>query len=518
MMFVSIDEMAQLAASSHIPANLRSDDVFRRLVEGVRDYAIFVLDADGYISSWNLGAERLKGYTREEIVGKHFSIFYTEPDLSANKPAHELEVAAEVGHFEDEGWRVRKDGSRFWANVIITRLSDDSGTLIGFGKVTRDLTERRQSEQRYRLLVEGVMDYAIFSMDSSGHITSWNTGAERIKGYTADQIIGQHFSAFYTPEDRAVNLPGHVLETARTQGHFEGEGWRVRKDGTRFWASVVVTALRDEAGNLYGFSKVTRDMTDRKRLLDELQRHAEELELRIQEREETNAELEAFAYSVSHDLRAPLRAITGFTEALAEDYADRFNERGREYLNDIISAAGRMSLLVQDLLEYGRVSRVSMPLEAVSVLNAVRDAVKELDKEAHKRLTISISPDLLVRAPSRVLTQIIANFLSNAFKFQAKEVVPQVRVSAELRESMVRISVMDKGIGIAREHQERIWNIFERLHDRESYAGTGIGLAIVKRAVTRLHGRYGVDSEAGKGSAFWIELPLAEREERSPYA
>jgi PAS domain S-box-containing protein len=497
---------------------LRADEVFRRLIDSVREYAILVVDPDGQIASWNFGAERLYGYKSEEVIGKPFNILYTEADLKAHKPAHELEIAARTGHFENEGWRVRKGGSRFSANVITTRLTDDAGNLIGFGEVTRDLTEHRQSELRYRLLVEGVMDYAIFSMDPTGHITSWNVGAERIKGYAADEIIGRHFSAFYTPEDRAKGLPEHVLETAKSRGHFEGEGWRVRKDGSRFWASVVVTALRDDEGGLYGFSKVTRDMTDRKRLLDELQRHAEELELRIAEREESNAELEAFAYSVSHDLRAPLRAVTGFTEALAEDYAGSFDKRGREYLNDITSAAARMSLLVQDLLEYGRVSRVSIPLETVSVLKAVEDAAKEVSKEARERLTLTIAPDLVVVAHGRVLTQIISNLLSNAFKFQAKDVVPDVRVFAASLDSVVRISIADNGIGIAPEHQERIWNIFERLHDRDAYAGTGIGLAIVKRAVTRLRGTYGVDSEVGKGSTFWLELPRAQQAETRNYA
>src|SRR5205823_5639970 len=198
------------------------------------------------------------------------------------------------------------DGTRFWANVVITRLTDESGKLIGFGKITRDLTERRRSEQRYRLLVEGVSDYAIFSLDPQGFITTWNSGAQRLKGYTSEEIIGKHLSTFYTPEDRANGLADVVLSTATNEGHWAGEGWRVRKDGRRFWSSAVVTALRDDEGGLTGFSKITRDITDRKQLLDQVRAHASELEKRIEEREQTNAEVEAFSYSVSHYVRVPV--------------------------------------------------------------------------------------------------------------------------------------------------------------------------------------------------------------------
>ncbi len=487
--------------------NVHSQDVFRLLVDSVSDYAIFVLDPHGYIASWNIGAQRLKGYMPEEIMGKHFSIFYIPKDLAAEKPKRELEIAAQAGRYEEEGWRVRKDGSRFWASVVITAIRGNKGELIGFGKITRDLSERRQAEVRYRLLVEGVLDYAIFSMDSTGHITSWNTGAERIKGYTADEIIGKHFSAFYTPEDRDRDLPGFVLKTATEQGHFEGEGWRVRKNGQRFWASIVVTALRDEEGNLYGFSKVTRDMTDRKALLDELQRHSEELELRIRGREESNAELEAFAYSVSHDLRAPLRAISGFSEALREDYGDRLDDPGRDYVNEVINAATRMNTLVQDLLDYGRVSRISLPLEAVNLAEIVTKAVAQLEERDRALASVDVPASFVVKAHPQVLTQVLVNLLSNAFKFHEKSTVPEVRIGAEERDGMVRLTVRDNGIGIAPQHQDRIWNVFERLHDRETYPGTGIGLAIVKRAVIRMHGNYGLESDTGKGSTFWIELP-----------
>jgi PAS domain S-box-containing protein len=361
------------------------------------------------------------------------------------------------------------------------------------------------------LLVEGVLDYAIFFMNPDGTIASWNQGAERLKGYKAEEIIGRHFSTFYSENDRKNGLPGEVLRTAAEEGHFAGEGWRYRQDGSRFWASIVVTPLRDEAGTLYGYSKVTRDMTERKHLLDELQRHAHELELRVREREETNAELEAFAYSVSHDLRAPLRAINGFASALLEDYSSQMDEGALDYVNEITAAVARMNSLVQDLLDYGRISRVDMAVEPVNLAEAVNSAAHQLGPD-RPNLTIEVPGDLEVNGVQTVLIQVALNLLSNALKFSASGASPQVRVFTERSNGFVRLSVRDNGIGIAPEHQERIWNVFERLHSREEYPGSGIGLAIVKRAVIRMSGRYGVESQSGKGSTFWIELPEANKD------
>ena len=246
-------------------------ELHRLLVESVQDYAIFALDPKGYILSWNAGAERFKGYTADEIIGKHFSIFYPQERIATGFPEYELREAARTGRFEDEGWRLRKDGTRFWASVVITSLRDASGTLVGFAKVTRDLSERREAEQalrlseeRFRLIVQNVQDYAIFMLDPTGHVATWNEGAQRIKQYSADEIIGKHFSVFYPPEKIAEQFPQYELREAERTGHFEDEGWRLRKDGTRFWANVVITALRDADGHLIGFSKVTRDLTERR--------------------------------------------------------------------------------------------------------------------------------------------------------------------------------------------------------------------------------------------------------------
>jgi PAS domain S-box-containing protein len=488
-----------------------SSRLFKLLVDTVTDYAIFLLDVDGKVMTWNAGAQRFKGYLAHEIIGKHFSLFYTEPDLVIRKPWHELEVAAEVGRFEDEGWRLRKDGTRFWANVIIIAIRDADGTLLGFGKITRDLTERREAELRYRILVEGVNDYAIYMLDANGIVTSWNSGAQSIKGYTADEIIGSHFSLFYTPEDIEAKLPQKVLQAAAEQGHFEGEGWRVRKNGTRFWCSAVVTPLYDEDGILRGFSKVTRDITDRKNLLDEVKRHAAELEIQVQERERTNAELESFSYSVSHDLRAPLRAIEGFSTALREDFGELLPPEGLEYLDEIASASVRMSRLVQDLLNYSRLNKLDMPLVAVSVIDSVDEAIRELG-EARAAIDVEVPLNLEVIAHRVTLVQVLANLLANGLKFHSGDRQPKVRVSARRESGNAVIQIQDNGIGIEERYLDRIFKVFERLHGTDKFPGTGIGLAIVKRGLERMSGNIFVASQIGVGTTFTITLPTANTE------
>jgi PAS domain S-box-containing protein len=272
------------------PESTEFDDAhrFELLVRGVSDYAIYMLDLNGFITSWNSGAEKINGYTEREIVGEHFSRFFTPEDRAGKLPERILSEARRNGHFETEGWRVRKDGTRFWANAVTDAIHDERGAFIGFAKITRDLTERKaaqeallQSESRFRMLVDAVIDYAIYMLDPSGLITNWNTGAERMKGYTAEEIIGQHFSHFYTPEDRAAGRPTFVLETARREGRYEAEGWRLRKDGSRFWASVVVDAIKDDRGKIIGFAKITRDMTERRAAQESLRESERQFRLLV---------------------------------------------------------------------------------------------------------------------------------------------------------------------------------------------------------------------------------------------
>jgi PAS domain S-box-containing protein len=314
-----------------------SEERFRLLVEGVQDYAIFVMDPEGRISSWNQGAETIKGYKAAEIIGKHFSIFYPDEDLRTGKPAWELEVATRLGRFEDFGWRVRKDGSRFWANVVITALRDASGRLYGFGKVTRDITERRRaeealrvSEERFRLLVQGVRDYAIFMLDRGGKVSSWNEGAERIKGYRASEIIGKHFSVFYPEVDLRAGKPQRELEEAIEKGRCEDEGWRVRKDGSLFWAHVVITALKDDSGALYGYSKVTQDITEKRKVQEALEKSHAALERQVAEKTEAQRQVEASERS--------LRELSGQLLRMQDEERSRLGRELHDTIGQSLSA------------------------------------------------------------------------------------------------------------------------------------------------------------------------------------
>ena len=291
---------------------------YRMLVEAVTDYAIYMLDPRGIVSSWNPGARRFKGYEPSEIIGQHFSNFYTDEDKAAGLPQRALEIAAREGKFENEGWRVRKDGTKFWAYVIIDPIRDSNGKLVGFAKVTRDLTERRQAEaelrksqELFRLLVQGVTDYAIYLLSPEGNVTSWNAGAQRIKGYLPEEIIGSHFSRFYTDEDRQAGLPASALETATREGRYEKEGLRVRKDGTQFWANVVIDAIRSEDGTLFGFAKITRDITERKNAELALEKTRQAL-LQAQKMEAIGQ----LTGGIAHDFNNLLMAIQGSLELM----------------------------------------------------------------------------------------------------------------------------------------------------------------------------------------------------------
>ena len=267
------------------------EEQYRILIDSITDYAIFLLNPEGYIITWNTGAKLIKGYDAEEIIGQHFSIFYTQKDIADNYPAKELVKAIAEGKYEEEGWRVKKDGSVFWANVIITPVYDKEHQLVAFSKITRDLSERKkadddlyrafeqlkESEQRFRLLIEGVTDYAIFMLDPSGNVATWNNGARRMNGYEANEIIGKYFARFYSQELIAEGFPDYELRQAKEHGRFEDNGWRYRKDGTAFWANTVITAIYNSQKELIGFSKITRDLTDKLKMEQQIFLMNEEL-------------------------------------------------------------------------------------------------------------------------------------------------------------------------------------------------------------------------------------------------
>jgi PAS domain S-box-containing protein len=487
------------------PRTGQDEERFRLLVDGVSDYAIFMLEPDGTVASWNTGAERIKGYAAAEIIGQHFSRFYPPEAIAAHWPEQELEMARKDGRFEDEGWRLRKDGTPFWANVVITALYGKDGVLRGFGKVTRDLSERKKqeerlrgSEERFRLLVEGVRDYAIFMLDPQGRVMSWNAGAERIKGYQPDEIIGQHFSTFYPPEAIERGWPDYELQVALKDGRFEDEGWRVRKDRSLFWANVLITPMYGEDGSLRGYSKVTRDMTERK--------HVEALE-------EGRRQMSEFLAMLGHELRNPLAPIRNAVHVMARKKLDPASS---EWCRDVIDRqVSQLARLVDDLLDVTRITsgKITIHKEPMDLNVAVERAVESTKPamDARKqtlKLALSGTP-LHVEGDVVRLSQAVLNLLNNAAKYTPERGTIWCSVKRENGSALV--CVRDNGIGIPRELLPKIFELFvqgDRSLDR-SEGGLGVGLTLVERLV-RLHGG-SVHAESGgpgMGSEFIVRLPV----------
>jgi PAS domain S-box-containing protein len=428
-----------------------SEDIFRVLVETIKDYAIIVLDPLGHIVSWNAGAERIKGYTADEIIGKHFSVFYPPETAASGWPEHELKVAAAEGRFEDEGWRVRKDGSQFWASVIITALRERDGSLRGFAKITRDLSIRRraeetlrETEERYRLLVEGVKDYAIFLLDPTGHVVTWNAGAERIIGYKAAEIIGQPFSKFYPEEAIRRNWPAHELKVAAETGHFEDENWRLRNDGSRFWSSVMITALRDAKGKLYGFSKITRDMTERRELEERLRELSGRL-LRVQDEERRRIARELHE-SLSQELSAmkmmlESTLLQGNLASATKECLDEALQLGDRVLQGVRS----LSYLLHPPL-----------LDDAGLVPALQWYVDGVSKRSQVRVSLEIRPSKFPRLASEIETsifRIVQEALTNVYRHSGSKTADIV---LEQSGGRACVRIRDYGKGIAPEVQRKL--------------------------------------------------------------
>ena len=487
------------------------ESLYQRLVENVSDYAIYLIDPDGYVCSWNRGAERFKGYRAEEIIGHHFSVFYTDEDRAAGMPAHVLRLAHERGRFEDRAWRVRKDGHRFRAHVVLDPVRDDDGTLIGFAKITRDISETyqqeqalRASERRFRLLVSSVTDYAIYMLDLEGHISSWNAGAERFKNYRAAEVIGRHFSLFYTPADLASGRPALALRTALSEGRFEDTGWRRRKGGATFWAHVVIDLIRDEDGTPIGFAKITRDISERRAA-----------DLRLRDLSRTNEELEQFVQVASHDLREPLRKVLAFADLLEFDLAEALSKEHRGYLNSIAGSARRMQELLESLLRLTQVTSAGCSFVPTDLKQICEDVCADLDvaiREAEAQ--IDIQPLPVVEGDSAQLRQVFQNLIENALKYRLASRPLQVRI-CEVENpdpTLVTLKVEDNGMGFMPEYNERIFGLFQRLHTRDRIAGAGVGLAICRKICQRHGGTITAEGIPEQGSQFWIVLKRGHRE------
>lgn len=488
-----------------MPASPQSDSFYQRLVESVSDYAIYMLSVDGLVCSWNLGAQRFKGYSAEEVIGEHFSRFYPTEDRAQGMPERALAIARAEGRFEDRAWRVRKGGERFRAHVVIDAIYDDDGELAGFAKITRDISDAHaaeqrliESERRFRLLVSGVTDYAIYMLDLDGRISSWNSGAERFKQYREPEVLGRHFSMFYTPTDVEQGKPERALRIAQQQGRYEDQGWRVRKDGSRFWAHVILDPLRDEEGQPIGYAKITRDVSERR-----------ESEMRIRDLMNTNRELEEFVQVASHDLREPLRKVLAFSDLLAVEAGDSLQDQQRRYLQSITSATRRMQGLLDSLLNLSRVTARGGQFVGCDLNTAVEDVCSDLevaiaDSGAH----VDVGPLPELEADPAQLRQLLQNLIENSIKYAHPDRPPEIRIRAldRVDPELLHIEVSDNGIGFDDSYRDQIFGIFQRLHTRDQYPGAGVGLSICRKICERHGGRIQAMSREGQGARFEFSL------------
>jgi PAS domain S-box-containing protein len=491
---------------------------FRLLVEAVSDYAIYMLDPNGIVTSWNVGAERIKGYKASEILGCSFATFYEDADRKAGVPQRALAMAGRDGKFQAEGWRVRKDGVRFWAFVIIDAIYDN-GELIGFAKITRDLTERRQteeelrrSEELFRRLVEGVTDYAIYMLDPSGIVSNWNAGAQRIKGYGPDEIVGRHFSIFYTDEDRSSGEPARSLAVAEREGRFEAEAWRQRKDGTRFWANVVIDAIREPSGRLVGFAKITRDISERREAQIALERTREAL-LHSQKIEAIGK----LTGGVAHDFNNLLTVVLGSLDLLRR-YVPNDDPRITRLLDNALQGAQRGATLTQRMLAFARRQELDLrPVDLVELTRGMRDLLqRSLGPQIAIETRFPLALDSVIADPNQLETSLL-NLAVNA-----RDAMPAGGVltiagrnemtvgDARLRPGRyVRLTLSDTGEGMDAETLTRATEPF--FTTKGTGKGTGLGLSMVHGMVEQLGGQLILHSRPGEGTSAEIWLPAAER-------
>lgn len=522
---------------------------FQNLLEAAPD-AIIIVNGEGIIQIVNAQTEKMFGYSRGELVGGPVEILV--PQSAHGKHAKHRAAYSHAPRPRSMGAGLnlhgrRKDGSEFPVEISLSPLETAEGTLISSS--VRDVTERKQfelklreTEQRFRVLVEGIKDYAIIGLDPDGVVSTWNPGAERIKGYAAAEIVGQHFSRFYTKSDVANDKPGELLQCAVRQGVVEQEGWRVRKDGSQFWADVVITSLRDDAGKLVGFAKITRDATDRRNLEQELRNANELLEHRVSERttelasvnsqlrsrqdeicilnaslEErvaertaelvrTNSELESFSYSVSHDLRTPLRHIDGFARILKEEYVAELPPEGHRFLERILSSATHMGHLIDDLLNLARIGRKEIIRGNTKMTDLVKQSLADLRIEEQRAIEWRIDALPEINCDPGLIKLVFTNLLSNAAKFTRTRASAVIEVSSCLTNGVFTLFVRDNGVGFDPKYADKLFGVFQRLHRQEDFEGTGIGLATVQRIIHRHGGRIWAESTPGSGATFYFTL------------
>lgn len=470
--------------------------------------------------------------TREEIIGRGiFDVFPDNPEDSQATGKTNLKASLErvllkksPDTMATQKYDIRRPISeggkfeeRFWSPVNYPIINKSTNKIDYIIHHVVDVTACAQLEQwkeleinkhsqvkeNFQLMIEAVQDYAIFMLDPAGYITSWNLGAQRINGYSAEEVIGKHLSIFYTDTDKNSSKAEKELQEAREKGKFQEEGIRVHKDGSKYWVYVVLTALKDSQGNLRGFTKITRNITEQKEAEETLKQKALDLE-------RSNKDLEQFAYVASHDLQEPLRMIVSYCQLLERRYKDKLDQEANEFINFVVDATKRMQMLITDLLSYSRIDKKNknlLPTSCEEILDHVLLNLSVSIKESGAMITQTDLPVII--ADSTLIGQLLQNLISNAIKYRTSE-PPRVHIAAKKRENDWLFSVQDNGIGIDPQYHHRLFIIFQRLHSPTEYPGTGIGLALCKKIVERHGGTIWLDSQIGQGTTFYFTIPRKE--------
>ncbi|MDQ3392986.1 MAG: PAS domain S-box protein [Bacteroidota bacterium] len=476
-----------------------NEDHFRLLIENISDYAIYMLNENGLVVTWNKGAKKIKGYSEKEIIGKSLTTFYTRQSIEEGVPTYELDQARIFGRFEAEGWRIRKGGKLFWASYILGSILKDNN-LIGYYNITRDLTERKlaeknlyESEERYKLLLNSVKDYAIFILDTKGYIVTWNKGAERIKGYSENEIIGKHFSIFYPDEAIRRGHPENELVVAQRDGRSEEEAWRLKKDGSLVWVNVVLSPIYNAENVLIGYSKITRDLTEKKKVDDALKT--------------TITDLDNFIYTASHDLKSPITNLEGLVNILLQEVS-LSNIKAYQLIQMISLSINKFKETISDLTEISRIQRFVEedvePLRFMDFIDEFKVSNSILINENKAKIVLDLEIKEIFFSKKN-LRSIISNLLLNSIKYKHFARRPEILIKTWAVEEFTVLSVQDNGLGMKSNEVSKAFAMFKRLHDH--VPGSGIGLYIIKRIVENIGGKIEVESTVGEGTTFKVFLP-----------
>ncbi|MEW6612553.1 MAG: PAS domain-containing sensor histidine kinase [Pseudomonadota bacterium] len=529
-LILSLVDVTERVRRRHTEMELReSEERFRLLVDTIQDYAIVMLDPQGRVKSWNAGAERIYGYREAEILGQSCGCFHSVEEIQHGKPDELLARAARESRVEDEGWRVRRDGGRFWAHVVITAVRHPDGSLCGFSKVTRDVTERRLADALLQQTLKELSDFK-FALDSSaivaitdsaGVITYVNDKFCEISQYTRQELLGQ--------THRLLNSGHHpkaffkqLWKTIGAGKVWKGEIRNRAKDGSYYWVFTTIVPLLDAVGRPVQYVAIRYDITEQKRAR-EIELMNVELERRVAERTAeltaVNRELEAFCYSVSHDLRGPLRAINGFSHALLDEYEGKLDQGGQEYLERVRNASQRMAQLIDDLLDLSRITRSEMRREETDLSGIAWQVAESLYASAPAReVEFAIAPQVVAQVDPKLLKIVLDNLLGNAWKFTREQAGARIGFGVREEGGERVYFVRDNGVGFDMAYVDKLFKPFHRLHGALEFDGTGIGLATVQRIVERHGGRIWAEGMVGQGAAFFFTLPFTGAGQARPEA